>query len=118
MVEGIQIKKIPLTRQADSLFGDEDLMRLGDGELRGMVEQYFGNDSEDVLDYLCQRREHLLAIEDQRTYHQKRKEREYRYPLHLNREKDADIIEWLQQFNEKATPIKEAIRFYMKKSAK
>lgn len=117
MVEGIQFKKLSLERQVDSLFGDEDLVRLGDGELQGMMEQYFGYEWDKALQIALQRREKLLNENDrrqyQRDYHQIRKKREYRIPLRLNRERDADLIEFLEGFKDKNAIIRQVLREYV-----
>lgn len=114
MVEGIQFKKLSLERQADSIFGDEDLIRLGESELTAMCQEYFGSDWRKAIDHLIQRRRPLLNTEDkrkyQREYHYKRKEREVRVFLHLNRVGDKDILDWLDKFENKSEAIKDAIR--------
>lgn len=117
MVEGIQFKKLSLKRQVDSIFGDEDLIRLGDGELRGMIEEYFGSDSSKALEYAYKRRDKLVNTEDarkyQQLYYQKRKQREYRIPLRLNYEKDSDLIEWLNGYENKTAIIRQVLREYV-----
>ena len=121
MVEGIQFKKISIKRQADSIFGDGDLLRLGTDELEGMVREYFGSDYKKAMDHLLKRRSKLLTGEDarkyQREYQKVRKEREYRIPVRFNRDRDKDIIDWLDTFSNKNDVIKEAIRGIMKKGA-
>ena len=117
MVEGIQIKKISIERQADSIFGDEDLIRLGDQELASLVKEYFRDDADRALKHLLKRRSVLLEPEDmrkyQREYQKIRKEREYRIPIRFNYERDRDIIDWLAGQTNKSDVIKEAIRFRM-----
>lgn len=114
MVKGIQIDKISIERQVDSLFEDEDLVRLGDGELQGLIMQYFGRDFSKAYDYAIKRRSKLLKPEDRRSYerlyHQKRKLSEYRIPLRLKLERDADIIEWLNKYDNKSEIIRRVLR--------
>jgi hypothetical protein len=118
MVEGIQIKKISIERQADSIFGDEDLIRLGDEDLASMVDQYFGEDSDRAMKHLLKRRSVLLEPEDvrkyQREYQKTRKEREYRMPIRFNYERDRDILDWLAGLENKSDAIKDAIRYRMR----
>lgn len=117
MVEGIQFKKLSIKRQVDSIFGDEDLMRLGDGELEGMIDQYFGSDRLKALDYALKRRSKLLNSSDRRKYHRlyekKRKEHEYRLSFRLNFERDADLIEWLEGYDNKNAIIRQVLREYV-----
>lgn len=114
MVEGIQFKKLSLERQVDSIFGDEDLIRLGESELTAMCQEYFGSDWRKAIDHLIQRRRPLLNAEDvrkyQREYQHRRKEREVRVFLRLNRVGDKDILDWLDKFENKSEAIKDAIR--------
>lgn len=122
MVEGIQFKKLSLKRQVDSVFGDEDLMRLGDGEIQGMVEEYFGEDWRKALDYVVKRRSELLKNFDerkyQREYYKVRKAREYRFPIRLNYERDADLIEFLGNVDDKCSLIRQVLREYVDKNKK
>lgn len=122
MVEGIQFKKLSLKRQVDSVFGDEDLMRLGDGEIQGMVEEYFGEDWRKALDYVVKRRSELLKNFDerkyQREYYKVRKAREYRFPIRLNYERDADLIEFLGNVEDKCSLIRQVLREYVDKNKK
>ena len=122
MVEGIQFKKLSLKRQVDSVFGDEDLMRLGDGEIQGMVEEYFGEDWRKALDYVVKRRSELLKNFDerkyQREYYKVRKAREYRFPIRLNYERDADLIEFLGNVDDKCGLIRQVLREYVDKNKK
>lgn len=117
MVEGIQFKKLSLDRQVDSMFGDEDLMRLGDGELQGMLEQYFGDEWDKALQICLKRREKLLNGDDlrmyQREYHHIRKKREYRISVRFNRERDADLIEFLNEHDDKNAIIRQVLREYV-----
>ena len=117
MVEGIQFKKLSLKRQVDSLFGDEDLIRLGDGELQGMIEEYFGSDWRKAFELVLERRDKLLKPKDPRKYYaeyyKKRKQREYRYPFRLNYERDADLIEWLDGYDNKNAIIRQVLREYV-----
>lgn len=114
MIEGIQFKKLSIERQVDSIFTDEDLMRLGDGELEGMLEEYFGLDFPKALDHARKRRSKLLKPEDlrkyQQEYHFKRKQHEYRIPLRLNYERDADLVEWLKGYDNKSAIIRQVLR--------
>ena len=122
MVEGIQYKKLSIKRQVDSVFGDEDLMRLGDGEIQGMVEEYFGEDWRKALDYVVKRRSELLKNFDerkyQREYYKVRKAREYRFPIRLNYERDADLIEFLGNVEDKCSLIRQVLREYVDKNKK
>lgn len=117
MVEGIQFKKLSVERQVDSIFGDEDLVRLGDDELRGMLQDYFGAEWIKAYDHAVKRRSDLLKTDDmrkyQREYHQIRKKREYRIPLRLNYERDADLIEFLGKHDDKNAIIRQVLREYV-----
>ena len=116
VVPGIQFKKLPVNRQADSIFADEDLIRLGDQELRGMVQQYFGRDAaemDEAMDHLRSRRQHLLDPADSRSfglYETKTKRKQQCVRIYLDVKKDADVLAWLSQIPNKGEAIKEIIR--------
>ena len=119
-MDGIQINKLSLKQQVDSLFSDEDLVCMADGDLQGLSEHYFGNQYREALQYMFEKRDKILNSDDPRKYyrlyHKKRKEREYRLPIRLNYEKDADIIELLEQHsNNKVAFIRQVLREYVDK---
>ena len=111
VVPGIQYKKLSVVRQADSIFADEDLIRLGDQELEHMVDLYFGiDDYDEALDHLLKRRQKLLDPADSRSfglYETKSKRRQQCVRIYLDVHKDADILAWLSQFRNKGEAIKE-----------
>lgn len=123
IIEGIQVKKIPLKQQALSLFSDDDLMRLSDGDLQGMCDTYFKGDSVKVFNILIKRRDKLLKPEDKRKlnndyYHNVRKGRERRIELRLNRESEKDVIKWLDDQPNKTDAVVQLVRKQIKKGTK
>lgn len=114
MVDGIVKKKIPVKKQADSIFPDEDLINLPLSILEARVYDLMGEDGDEAMEHLLKRRSRLLKPEDlkkyQHDYHQVRKQREYRLPIRFNLERDKDILEWLEPIENKSEAIKDAIR--------
>lgn len=107
-----------LNQQCDSLFNDDDLKLLSDGDLEGMVIQYFGDDYRPALDYLMKKRTELLKEDDKRKYnrlyYRERVKKERRFEIRLNTERDMDIIQWLLPKVDRTEAIKECIRAYIK----
>lgn len=122
-MDGIQVNKMPLKQQALSLFSDDDLMRLSDGDLQGMCDMYFKGDAVKVYQILIKRRDKLLKPEDKRKlnndyYHNVRKGRERRIELRLNRETEKDVIKWLDDQPNKTDAVVQLVRKQIKKGAK